>query len=386
MRGDQTKLEASSLSAEPHSLTTNSPPHLADLTTLAQKYQSEIAALTRRPLPCDCCRQQKKKCDRNRPVCNNCAQRGLQCEYLLPPQKQALAKWRARLVLENRLAAAAESSTQHDFDDDEASNASSSELNLQQPYSSASPILPQPMFSQEYMPPRIFSSSTPYVQPENQFIRSVHSSITSSTNSTNVLPSHPLTQYPQQNQRVFSNELHPHATNQQTFSSHIDQLPHTQSPYRNSPYFHHGPQHSNIMPQNQQYNQMAVPSRTSSYPPFDPTLAPLQYSSNPSVPNAPASSSSYPPFSNLHQPRYFSPPIQESPSNPSPSYPAFPHSQQHIPPQTVHGGIAGVSLNVAPNNIQPSPHLVAQNQEASTATTSGTSKSSVMSVNSLLDD
>ncbi|KAJ3080115.1 hypothetical protein HDU99_009247, partial [Rhizoclosmatium hyalinum] len=60
MRGDQTKLEASSPSAEPHSMTTNSPPHLADLTTLAQKYQSEIAALTRRPLPCDCCRQQKK--------------------------------------------------------------------------------------------------------------------------------------------------------------------------------------------------------------------------------------------------------------------------------------------------------------------------------------
>ncbi|KAI9351364.1 hypothetical protein BDR26DRAFT_850942 [Obelidium mucronatum] len=98
------------LSAVSGSSSSDSQGPLSDIGVLAQKYQAEIAALTRRPLPCDCCRQQKKKCDRARPICNNCSSRNLTCEYILPPQKAALAKWRARLVLENQLAAAAERS------------------------------------------------------------------------------------------------------------------------------------------------------------------------------------------------------------------------------------------------------------------------------------
>ncbi|KAJ3030659.1 UNVERIFIED_CONTAM: hypothetical protein HDU68_008294 [Siphonaria sp. JEL0065] len=70
------------------------------ITMLALKYQSEIAALTKRPLPCDCCRQQKKKCDRLRPSCTTCLKRGLICQYILPPQKQNQPKWRARLLVE----------------------------------------------------------------------------------------------------------------------------------------------------------------------------------------------------------------------------------------------------------------------------------------------
>ncbi|ORY52460.1 hypothetical protein BCR33DRAFT_711773 [Rhizoclosmatium globosum] len=72
-----------------------------DLTALAQRYQNEIASLTKRPLPCDVCRQQKKKCDRLRPSCSSCLQRNIKCEYVLPPKKASQAKWRARLVLEN---------------------------------------------------------------------------------------------------------------------------------------------------------------------------------------------------------------------------------------------------------------------------------------------
>ncbi|KAI9351365.1 hypothetical protein BDR26DRAFT_850946 [Obelidium mucronatum] len=77
-----------------------------DLAALAQRYQNEIAALTKRPLPCDACRSQKKRCDRLRPSCTSCIQRGLNCEYILPPKKATQAKWRARLVLENAAAAA----------------------------------------------------------------------------------------------------------------------------------------------------------------------------------------------------------------------------------------------------------------------------------------
>ncbi|OBS25978.1 hypothetical protein FPOA_06510 [Fusarium poae] len=32
---------------------------------------------------CDVCRRRKKKCDRGRPTCSNCAERGLECEYIL---------------------------------------------------------------------------------------------------------------------------------------------------------------------------------------------------------------------------------------------------------------------------------------------------------------
>ncbi|TPX68268.1 hypothetical protein CcCBS67573_g07255 [Chytriomyces confervae] len=41
----------------------------------------------RRPLPCDCCRQQKKKCDRLQPSCSSCKLKGLRCEYINPTKK-----------------------------------------------------------------------------------------------------------------------------------------------------------------------------------------------------------------------------------------------------------------------------------------------------------
>ncbi|KAI8833001.1 hypothetical protein BJ741DRAFT_613459 [Chytriomyces cf. hyalinus JEL632] len=40
-----------------------------------------------RPLPCDCCRQQKKKCDRLQPSCSSCKLKGLRCEYIYPTKK-----------------------------------------------------------------------------------------------------------------------------------------------------------------------------------------------------------------------------------------------------------------------------------------------------------
>ncbi|TPX66218.1 hypothetical protein CcCBS67573_g07908 [Chytriomyces confervae] len=41
----------------------------------------------RRSLPCDCCRQQKKKCDRLQPSCSSCKLKGLRCEYINPTKK-----------------------------------------------------------------------------------------------------------------------------------------------------------------------------------------------------------------------------------------------------------------------------------------------------------
>ncbi|KAI8833003.1 hypothetical protein BJ741DRAFT_613461 [Chytriomyces cf. hyalinus JEL632] len=76
------------------------------LSSLVTTYQSEIAKLTTRPIPCDVCRRQKKKCDRTRPMCKSCSVRGLKCRYTLPPLKAAQTKWRARLALENRLGSA----------------------------------------------------------------------------------------------------------------------------------------------------------------------------------------------------------------------------------------------------------------------------------------
>ncbi|TPX68263.1 hypothetical protein CcCBS67573_g07253 [Chytriomyces confervae] len=75
----------------------DSSPEESSLASLVTTYQSEIAKLTTRPIPCDVCRRQKKKCD---------SVRGLQCRYTLPPLKAAQTKWRARLALENRLGSA----------------------------------------------------------------------------------------------------------------------------------------------------------------------------------------------------------------------------------------------------------------------------------------
>ncbi|TPX66217.1 hypothetical protein CcCBS67573_g07906 [Chytriomyces confervae] len=75
----------------------DSSPEEPSLASLVTTYQSEIAKLTTRPIPCDVCRRQKKKCD---------SVRGLKCRYTLPPLKAAQTKWRARLALENRLGSA----------------------------------------------------------------------------------------------------------------------------------------------------------------------------------------------------------------------------------------------------------------------------------------
>ncbi|KAI9351363.1 hypothetical protein BDR26DRAFT_850937 [Obelidium mucronatum] len=40
------------------------------------------------------------RCDLIRPQCSNCVKRGLQCQYVLPPQKSNQMKWKARLMLE----------------------------------------------------------------------------------------------------------------------------------------------------------------------------------------------------------------------------------------------------------------------------------------------
>ncbi|KAJ3233333.1 hypothetical protein HDU78_006517 [Chytriomyces hyalinus] len=84
----------------------DSSPEEPSLASLVTTYQSEIAKLTTRPIPCDVCRRQKKKCDRTRPMCKSCSVRGLKCRYTLPPLKAAQTKWRARLALENRLGSA----------------------------------------------------------------------------------------------------------------------------------------------------------------------------------------------------------------------------------------------------------------------------------------
>ncbi|KAI8608838.1 hypothetical protein BC830DRAFT_1085924 [Chytriomyces sp. MP71] len=100
--GHSSTEQASSSSNTAQKLEKNAQSLLANIVS---NYQSEIAKLTTRPLPCECCRRQKKKCDRLRPACSSCADRRIPCEYVLPPNKASQAKWRARLALENRLGA-----------------------------------------------------------------------------------------------------------------------------------------------------------------------------------------------------------------------------------------------------------------------------------------
>ncbi|KAJ3228904.1 hypothetical protein HDU81_005808 [Chytriomyces hyalinus] len=50
----------------------------------------------RRRLPCDCCRQQKKKCDRLQPSCSSCRVKGLRCEYIFPAKKMPREKSQSR--------------------------------------------------------------------------------------------------------------------------------------------------------------------------------------------------------------------------------------------------------------------------------------------------
>ncbi|ORY52459.1 hypothetical protein BCR33DRAFT_711771 [Rhizoclosmatium globosum] len=52
-----------------------------------------------RPLPCFCCRQQRKKCDLIRPSCARCLHRGTPCEYPTG-RKPYMTKARKRLALE----------------------------------------------------------------------------------------------------------------------------------------------------------------------------------------------------------------------------------------------------------------------------------------------
>ncbi|KAI9345684.1 hypothetical protein BDR26DRAFT_916824 [Obelidium mucronatum] len=69
-------------------------------------YHVEIAALTKRPLVCHCCKTNKRKCDRMRPSCTSCLELGQDCEYVLSAQKASQEKWRVRLELENLAALA----------------------------------------------------------------------------------------------------------------------------------------------------------------------------------------------------------------------------------------------------------------------------------------
>ncbi|KAJ3099602.1 hypothetical protein HK100_004861 [Physocladia obscura] len=43
----------------------------------------------KRPLPCECCRNRRKKCDLLKPSCTRCARMGFQCEYVVAKRRSA---------------------------------------------------------------------------------------------------------------------------------------------------------------------------------------------------------------------------------------------------------------------------------------------------------
>ncbi|KAI8619986.1 hypothetical protein BC830DRAFT_1101570 [Chytriomyces sp. MP71] len=125
----------------------------------------------KRALPCDCCRQQKKKCDRIRPACTSCLQRGLDCKYILPPKKLAQQKWVERLETENLLMVARSP----------LSHSSQPAVVHARPFSSVAQVhqLPdqfagsvqRPTLS---LPPRTTASPWQHAQVENQARQQMH--------------------------------------------------------------------------------------------------------------------------------------------------------------------------------------------------------------------
>ncbi|ORY52466.1 hypothetical protein BCR33DRAFT_711779 [Rhizoclosmatium globosum] len=86
-----------SLSPFPHDM--DIVASLLRLTKSIPDEEDPVSSKVPRPLPCFCCRQQRKKCDLVRPTCARCLHRGTPCEYPTT-RKPYMTKARKRLAQE----------------------------------------------------------------------------------------------------------------------------------------------------------------------------------------------------------------------------------------------------------------------------------------------